>query len=129
MKKILVASMLFFSLLLSANADAQTLKEKLKVFADAKKKEAKEKADAKINQKSSAAIDTAINTPESVLRRKKEKRSANKTNTSPADANSTNSNNSSTSSTDNSQANSPTENNTETPNWKKTGYTPILFQI
>ncbi len=108
MKKILVASMLFFSLLLSAGADAQKLKD----WADAKKKEAKEKADAKINQKSSAGIDSAVNAPESVLRKKKEKKAANKTTTSPADTNSSNS-------TDNSQANSPTENNTETPNGKK----------
>ncbi|MEO6583748.1 MAG: hypothetical protein ABIO05_05455, partial [Ferruginibacter sp.] len=112
MKKILIASMLFFSLLLSANADAQKLKE----WVEARKKEAKEKADAKINQKSSAAIDTALNTPEAILRRKKEKKAANKTTTSPTDANS---NNSSSSTTDNSQANSSNENNNETPNGKK----------
>jgi len=108
MKKILAISSLLFFLLLSAGADAQKLKD----WADAKKKEAKDKVNAKLDRKTSEGIDEAVNTPEKVIKKKNEKKDGNKTNTSPADNNSTNS-------TDNSQANSPTENNAETPTGKK----------
>lgn len=113
MKKILVASMLLFSLLFSASADAQKLKD----WVEAKKKEVKEKADAKINQKTSAAMDSAVNTPESLLRKKKEKKAANKAKTLPANNNSTNSTNSTNSNS--SQENSTAENSNETSNGKK----------
>jgi len=111
MKKILVALSLFIFLLLSADADAQTLKD----LINKKKQEAVDKANAKLDQKTSEGIDEAVNSPEKMGKKKKEKNKENKTKTSPADTNSTNS----TNSTNNSQGNSTTENNDEPSNGKK----------
>ena len=110
MKKTIALLSLSLFLLMGVNAKAQKLNDWLKT----KKDEAKTKVNAKVDQKSSAGIDNALNKPEEILKKKKEKKADNKT-TSPADTNSPNSPNS----TDNSQANSPTKNNNEPPNGKK----------
>ncbi|MEJ7827876.1 MAG: hypothetical protein WKF91_06770 [Segetibacter sp.] len=75
MKKILVALSLCIFLLLSADANAQTIKE----IIERKKQEAKDKANAKIDEKTSQGIDEAVNSPENIIKKKKEKKKDKKT--------------------------------------------------
>jgi hypothetical protein len=70
MKKILVALSLCIFLLLSADTNAQTLKE----IINKKKQEAKDRANAKIDQKTSQGIDEAVNSPENIIKKEKEKK-------------------------------------------------------
>jgi len=74
MKKILVALSLCIFLLLSPDTNAQTLKE----IINKKKQEAKDRANAKIDQKTSQGIDEAMNTPENAIKKEKEKKKGNK---------------------------------------------------
>lgn len=75
MKKILIALSLCIFLLLSADSNAQTFKE----LIEKKRQEMKDKANAKLDQKTSQGIDDAVNSPERIIKKKKEKNKDNKT--------------------------------------------------
>ncbi|MBA3674723.1 MAG: heavy-metal-associated domain-containing protein [Chitinophagaceae bacterium] len=70
MKKTLVALSICIFLLLSADTNAQSVMERIRL----KKQEAIDKLNAKIDQKTSQGIDSAMNTPEKVIKKKKEKK-------------------------------------------------------
>lgn len=100
-------------------ADAQKLKD----WVEARKLEAKAKADAKINQKASEGMDEILNTPEKILANKKDKKKLKKDDTAPKtnrgkEDNSTSSNETNTSSSSNETTPSSSSNETtgDTPN-------------
>jgi E3 ubiquitin-protein ligase DOA10 len=100
-------------------ADAQKVKD----WIEARKLEAKAKADAKINQKASEGMDEILNTPEKILTKKKDKKKTRKEDTAPktnrdTESNSTSASETTSSSSSNETTNSPSSNETtgDTPN-------------
>lgn len=75
MKKYLVT--LSLTVLMLSSIDAQS-QQKLNEWLKTKKEEAKTKVNTKIDQKSSAGIDNALNKPEEMIKKKQEKKKANK---------------------------------------------------
>ena len=93
------------------NADAQKVKD----WIEARKLEAKAKADAKIDQKASEGIDKVLNTPEKILANKKENKKTRKDDKSSAtkrdtEGNSTTSNETTSPPASDESANLPTSN-------------------